>query len=83
MRAILLTTLLLAGCGSDTGVADQGVLPLCPPGAGAIHFARCDPRVDTVCDCHSEPDCYFAHCLCDGYWESDAVLRICDGGMPD
>ncbi len=79
MRAMLLMLLALAGCGSDTNVADQGVLPGCPAGAGDYHGARCDPRVDTLCHCG--PNCYMAHCQCDGWWEADAIYVSCgDGG---
>jgi hypothetical protein len=92
--ASLLMTLFLVACGegSDSqldmhaaNVADMSrpLLPLCPPGAGALHAAKCDPRVDTECDCHAQGDCYTAQCLCDGYWEADQILVICDGGARD
>ncbi len=83
MRAILLLALLLADCGSDNRVADQGTIPECPLGVEAINGVRCDPRVDTVCDCSDRPGCYNARCLCYGYWETDLVRPICDGGARD
>jgi hypothetical protein len=84
LHELLLTGLVaLAGCGADRGPDDQGVLVKCPPGAAELHGAKCDPRVDTACDCSAEADCYTARCLCDGYWEADLVLRICDGGGAD
>jgi hypothetical protein len=69
---------------ADLSAADLSVVdlaPPCPPGAGDFHGARCDPRVDTIC---SRPaPCYMARCLCDGYWEADLILPICDGGAVD
>lgn len=84
MRAhcwLLTLVLLTAGCGEDRGTSDMANPPPCPPLAGELHGAKCDPRVDTVCSCPAP--CYMARCLCDGYWESDLVLRICDGGARD
>jgi len=95
MRAhswLLTLALLAVGCGDDRGttgpnVGDMSVVdlqmlpPPCPPGAGDVHGAKCDPRVDTVCSCPAP--CYMARCLCTGYWESDLILPICDGGAGD
>jgi len=78
MARILLIALALAGCGGD-GDGDGGVdmsLPACPPLAGSSHGARCTPGVDTLCVCG--PNCYMAHCQCDGWWETDAIAICCD-----
>jgi hypothetical protein len=81
MRFLFLMLLAVAGCGSDGNVADvdQGALPACPPGAAGLHGAPCRYGVDT--QCLTEPDNYVAHCLCDGYWEVDQVLVLCNRDM--
>jgi hypothetical protein len=75
MMRILVIVLALAGCGSDENVADMA-LPECPANAGQSHGARCRPGVDTLCTCG--PNCYMAHCQCDGWWETDAIAVCCD-----
>jgi hypothetical protein len=72
---LFLLVLTFAGCGADDGAADMS-LPACPPLAGNAHGARCTPGVDTLCVCG--PDCYTAHCQCDGWWETDAIEVCCD-----
>ena len=86
----LAVAVVLVGLGCDGGstaadgasTADASTQPdvalrQCPSGAEVPYGAKCDPKVDTQC----RTGTLSAWCLCDGYWETDAILRICDAGI--
>ncbi len=90
MLRILAVVALLAGCGAssspppggpDLAAPDLGAgVITCDPRAEAFHGLACRFGVDTTCRSSFGYDC---RCLCDGYWECDLVLPICDGGTHD
>jgi hypothetical protein len=90
MRSILLAAVCaLAACGDDgthdvvtdlAVAADLSQMGTCPPGAEQLHGATCRYGVDGSCHSRYGYDC---HCLCDGYWECDAILCVPDdAGLP-
>jgi hypothetical protein len=71
MRNLLFALLLACGTSSSE--------PSCPVAAEAVHGATCKLGVDTTCK--SQVGDYDCHCLCDGYWECDLIVRLCDAGV--
>jgi hypothetical protein len=90
MTRALALILLLAGCGAspsspsgpDLAAPDLAgaAEPACAPAAEAFHGLACRVGVDTICRSSHGYDC---RCLCDGYWECDQILLVCDGGARD
>ncbi len=76
-KLILCLAVVFAACG---GSSNEKQPPQCNPLAEGSHALKCTVGVDTTCSGVDHETC---SCGCDGYWECDLVLEICDAGAPD